>query len=64
VLCMGRQRSHGLVNIWSTTHRVFSDNPDHAVDIDAASIPCGPTIPNRMLWRYNGKKYVASKLVR
>ncbi|HET8638166.1 MAG TPA: hypothetical protein VFL96_15055 [Acidobacteriaceae bacterium] len=59
VLCMGGQRSHGLANIWSSESRVDSDSPDEAVDIDAADIPCGPTAPNRALWRYNGRQYVA-----
>lgn len=61
VLCMGRQRSHGLANIWSAESRVDSNSPDEAVDIDAANIPCGPTGPNRLLWRYNGRQYIAGR---
>jgi len=60
VLCIGGQRSHGLANIWSAESRVYSDSSDEAVDIDAADIPCGPTAPNRALWRYNGRQYVGT----
>ena len=54
----GGQRGHGLANIWDAERRVDSDKSDEEVDIDAARMPCGPTAPNRTLWRYNGKQYV------